>query len=139
METTTKFNSDGTINKGEISDGYHTFNELYEHRAVLLASLMHVLDTTAINADCWISDLHSDGTMFDGMFIAGITINTVGNEVTLTYHIENDQRHLFEGINHIERAPIWDGSTPADGLEYLKNNLIEYIRSGEYDTANNDE
>ena len=32
--------------RGAISDGYHTFNKLYEHRCVLFAALVNLIQET---------------------------------------------------------------------------------------------
>lgn len=37
MEQVARCLVDGAVAMGEVSDGYHTFNELYYHRAVLFA------------------------------------------------------------------------------------------------------
>ena len=59
---------------GEVSDGYHTFNELYDHRAILFSVICNQ------NSDiAWKSKLHEDGTMYDGMFIVGM--NIPGNKI----------------------------------------------------------
>lgn len=62
--------------KDLVSDGYHSFKELYDHRIKLFVALCNVLENwdTEIGhpSQCWKSKLHSDGTMFDGWFIAGI-------------------------------------------------------------------
>lgn len=55
------------LETGELSDGYHTFNELYYHRAVLFSVICNQNKDIA-----WKSKLHSDETMYDGMFIVGI-------------------------------------------------------------------
>ena len=58
-----------------VSDGYHTFKELYEHRVVLFVALITALTQQEYhpsNKICWKSKKHSDGTMYDGWFIAGI-------------------------------------------------------------------
>lgn len=52
---------------GNTSDGYHTFNELYHHRAVLFSVIVAKFADRA-----WKSKLHADGTMYEGMFIVGI-------------------------------------------------------------------
>ena len=54
-------------NIGEFSDGYHTFNELYHHRAVLFCKICELFPELA-----WKSLLHDTGDMYDGMFIVGI-------------------------------------------------------------------
>lgn len=106
-----KYNNDGSCNLGDVSDGYHTFNELYEHRTILFACLCKTFRPDLV----WKSDLHSDGTMYDGMFIVGIKTEFG----TVTYHIENKYKSLFKSIKSLDKAPEWDGSTPKDGLEYL--------------------
>lgn len=52
---------------GNTSDGYHTFDELYHHRAVLFSVIVENFATRA-----WKSKLHADGTMYEGMFNVGI-------------------------------------------------------------------
>lgn len=116
-----KYNSDGTPNLGHISDGYHTFDELYEHRTVLLASLMTIIQNNDCGCNCWRSNFHSDGTMYDGMFIVGIATSSG----TVTYHIENEYKYLFSNILELPKAPDWDGSTPQQGLEKLIKSIIK--------------
>lgn len=63
---------------GDLSDGYHTFNELYHHRALLFATICN------LNPDkAWKSMKHHDGTMYDGMFIVGIE-TTLGRQHIIT-------------------------------------------------------
>ena len=53
--------------KDMISDGYHTFGELYFHRMVLSSIVFNTYKDKS-----WKSKLHSDGTMYDNYFIVGI-------------------------------------------------------------------
>ena len=97
---------------GKVSDGYHTFDELYEHRHVLFLSLMAVRSGSA-----WLSRLHDDGSSLDGWFVAGIILPT-GD---ISYHLPNRfwdiaRRH---GVRELEYAPKWDGHKSADVLERL--------------------
>ena len=48
-------------NKGDLSDGYHSYNELYKHRMILFSIICNQNHEVA-----WKSLLHHDGTMFDG-------------------------------------------------------------------------
>ena len=89
---------------GETSDGYHTFNELYHHRAVLFAALQKAYPDKS-----WKAKFHSNGTMFDNMFIAGIDTP----EGTYTYHLEMNEWDIFT-CKEIEFAPEWDGHMPDD-------------------------
>lgn len=90
---------------GLIKDGYHTFNELYDHRAKLFA----VIVNNGNIKKSFKSKLHYDGTMYDGMFIVGI--NTP--EGCFTYHCKLEYWDLFR-CAEVERAPEWDGHTSDD-------------------------
>lgn len=89
---------------GDVSDGYHTFNELYNDRCVLFAVICNTYKDVS-----WKSWLHSDGSMFNDYFIVGIT--TV--EGSFTYHYHKSKWDLFE-VNVLDNAPVWDGHTAAD-------------------------
>lgn len=89
---------------GTTSDGYHTFDELYHHRTVLFAALC-----AAYPLRSWKSKKHSDGSMFEGMFICGI--NTPYGPAT--YHIDLKFWEMFD-CHEIKNAPEWDGYTPDD-------------------------
>lgn len=105
------------MNTGELSDGYHTFNELYEHRHALFLSLMSCLPDHS-----WYSPRHDDGSSYDGWFIAGIDLlpGVIG---TITYHLPERllEKVKLTGAMHLEKAPRWDGHTPNDVVERLYN------------------
>ena len=63
---------------GETSDGYHTFNELYHHRAVLFSVIVKAFEDKA-----WKSRKHHDGTMYDGMFIVGVETPYASSNIPL--------------------------------------------------------
>jgi hypothetical protein len=86
------------------SDGYHTFNELYYHRMILFSVICNQNKDKA-----WKSMLHSDGSMFDGYFIAGITTP----EGNYTYHIEKKYWDKFD-VPILSVAPEWDGHVASD-------------------------
>lgn len=97
---------------GAISDTFHTFDELYDHRTILFLALLKEAD----HDKGWYSLKHSDGSMFDGMFIAGFETP----DGTITYHVENKYLPLFEKyVRYIPQAPEWDGHTPDDVLVRL--------------------
>ncbi len=95
---------------GETSDGYHTFNELYHHRAVLFSVIVATFGERA-----WKSKLHADGTMYDGMFIVGI--ETPDGQAT--YHYDIDPYWDLFRCTELERAPEWDGHTPNQAIERI--------------------
>ena len=96
---------------GSTSDGYHTFDELYEHRTVLFSVICNSHTDLA-----WKSRHHHDGTMFDDMFIVGIQ-TPAG---PCTYHCENRYWELFR-VPELERAPEFDGHTPEDVLVRIQS------------------
>lgn len=96
--------------RGEVSDGYHTFNELYHHRAVLFSVICNDHPNLA-----WKSKLHADGSMFDGMFIVGIETP----DGPATYHYYLDPYWDMFNVLELERAPEWDGHTPAQAIERI--------------------
>lgn len=101
--------------KGEISDGYHTFNELYEHRHILF---LHALMANRNKA--WRSKYHSDGKMMAGWFIAGLETE-LGQA---TYHLPERMWALFGGIKEVPTAPEWDGHTSDDVLVRIREDAI---------------
>lgn len=104
-----------TKETGSISDGYHTFDELYYHRTALFASLISLLPYH----QTFKSKLHYDGTMYDGFFIAGI----LTNEGWATYHCENKWWPLFK-CRELTHAPKWDKSTPSDNIHWIMDEFL---------------
>ena len=95
---------------GDLSDGYHTFNELYHHRAILFSVICNMMPDKA-----WKSKLHDTGDMFDNMFIVGI--ETPNGQATYHYDI-NPYWDMFK-VKELERAPKWDGHTAQDAIERI--------------------
>ena len=91
---------------GEVSDGFHTFNGLYEQRMILFAALVKAYKDKA-----WKSYRHEDGEYCfgGGWFIVGIDTP----EGSYTYHYENKYWNMFDCID-LPRAKHWDGHTEAD-------------------------
>ena len=97
----------------EISDGYHTFTELYDHRITLYISLCRKIRDN----DVWRSQIHSDGSNFDGWFILGIGKLSGGQ---ITYHIPNERWEETNFAETLEKAPEFDKHTSQDVLERIK-------------------
>lgn len=107
------FNLPEGITTGQISDGYHTFDELYAHRVRLFSTLMRAHPDKS-----WWSFKHHDGSVWDGWIIAGI--DTPAG--TATYHLPVTEIEFFdEGVRQLRRGKEWDGHTAADVLERLKS------------------
>lgn len=103
---------------GEVSDGFHTFNELYEHRIALFIAL-----AVSHGDIAWRSMKHEDGTMFEGWFIAGMHLPT-GD---ISYHLpDKDWDKLTGYVETLPKAPTWDGHTPADVVKRLNEWVADY-------------
>lgn len=101
---------------GSTSDGYHTFDELYEHRIVLYMALCRKM--WALYTPVWMSRKHSDGSEFAGWFVLGIHTET-GKQIT--YHLPDRFWGEAKGYaNVLEKAPDYDGHTASDVLERIK-------------------
>lgn len=98
-------------NPGKISDGYHTFDELYAHRIMLFICLMNCNKSIS-----WKSRLNSDGSHWEGWFVAGM--NLPSGQVT--YHISDQFWNLLNDIRVLEKGE-WDGHTSEDVLRRLNN------------------
>ena len=95
---------------GEISDGYHTFNELYHHRAVLFSVVCNMHKDLA-----WKAKSHDDGTMYANMFIVGIQTP----EGQATYHYDVNPYWNMFNCKALDFAPKWDGHTPSQAIERI--------------------
>lgn len=95
---------------GNLSDGYHTFNELYHHRAILFSVICNSIPDKA-----WKSKLHDTGDMYDGMFIVGIETP----EGQATYHYDIEPYWDMFKVKELEKAPKWDGHTPQEAIERI--------------------
>jgi hypothetical protein len=97
---------------GSTSDGYHTFDELYEHRHALFLNLMAMLYEEA-----WYSRKHNDGSEMEGWFIAGINLPTG----TISYHMPDRlyDAAMNTGATQMPCAPEWDGHKSGDVVRRL--------------------
>lgn len=92
------------VDIGRVSDGYHTFDELYYHRMILFAVICNTYKDKA-----WKSWKHHDGTMYDDYFIVGVFTP----DGDYSYHYHKDYWDLFE-VDEYDMAPEWDGHKPSD-------------------------
>jgi hypothetical protein len=101
----------------QVSDGYHTMDELYEHRIILFITLCFTLwNLTQTNYEVWRSELHNDGSKFGGWFILGIN-KEKGEQIT--YHLPLKYWEKTDFAETLEKAPEFDGHTSGDVLERL--------------------
>jgi hypothetical protein len=111
------------IEMGEISDGYHTFNQLYDHRCVLFIVLAkQIALASQMTGDkytrklpkvwYWVEDEESE------WFLMGIGVDP-GEQ--MTYHLNVKflpQVSMFAA--KMQDKPEFDGHTSDDVLERLK-------------------
>lgn len=103
----------------DISDGYHTFGELYEHRMLYNAAFCKIAKELKSNEiKCFKSNKHSDNTpCFDGTwFIVSMELPTG----QISNHYKKEYFDLFD-VQYVPNAPIWDGHTTQIALERLKS------------------
>lgn len=102
----------------EVSDGFHTFGELYDHRTALFMAFLK-----SRSSESWMSKRHCDDSFWKGWFVAGTTLPS-GD---ITYHLDIKYWDILKRANVLvlDKAPTWDRHTSADVLhrifEYVKN------------------
>lgn len=89
----------------KMSDGYHTFADLYEQRLILSAAL------AKNNPHAWKSKRHEDGSVpfGGGWFVMGFDTD----EGCYTYHYELKDWDLFQ-CEELDKGKPWDGHTSKD-------------------------
>lgn len=111
-----------------VSDGYHTFGELYEHRIQLWIAVCRLWDEFKSQSQwktaegrkyyAWRSLKHSNGSSYEGWFLLGI-ITKEGKQ--LSYHLPISKWDECEFATTKELAPEFDGHTSDDVLNRLKD------------------
>ena len=113
---------------GEVSDGWHTFNDLYHFRMLYNAALFNELNAHHSGLDIHKSWRHSDGELCfgkDNYFVVVAQLPT--GQITNHYH--GMYWDLFQ-IPERERAAEYDGHSPLDVMERLE----EFIKGkGNYE------
>lgn len=107
----------------KMSDGYHTFADLYEQRLILSAAL------AKNNPHAWKSKRHEDGSVpfGGGWFIMGFDTD----EGCYTYHYELKDWDLFQ-CKELNKGKPWDGHTSKDVRRLLSipSSDVEPVRHG---------
>ena len=108
----------------DVSDGFHTFRQLYYQRMMLFATIVKQNKDKA-----WKSLRHEDGELcfVGGWFIVGIDTP----EGSYTYHYEDNFYSLFD-CTELDRAKHWDGHTEEDVTRLLsleQEPILDKIRA----------
>lgn len=95
----------------DVSDGFHSFRQLYYQRMILFAAIVKQNKDKA-----WKSLRHEDGKLCfgGGWFIVGIDTP----EGSYTYHYEDNYFSLFD-CKELEYGKHWDGHTEKDVTRLL--------------------
>jgi len=122
------FQGDNTL---EVTDSHHTMEELYEHRHRLFLALVKIYDNYMTPMDCrikcWKSDIHDDGSKYEGWFILGMTVtqprmtfdpNEKDIIFDISYHLPMKYWHIAN-VRELAKAPPYDGYTSKNILERL--------------------
>ena len=101
----------GVAEIDDLSDGFHTFRQLYYQRMMLFAIIVKQNKDKA-----WKSLRHEDGELCfgGGWFVVGIDTP----EGSYTYHYEDNYFSLFDCVE-LERGKHWDGHTEKDVTRLL--------------------
>lgn len=94
---------------GQVSDGYHTFAELYDHRCLIWMNLLLANKNQAFKT--WMDD---KGAKMEGWFIAGM--NTEHGQIT--YHLP-EELWSFLNIAEVVQNADYDGHTSKDTVKRL--------------------
>lgn len=116
-------------NVEKMSDGYHTFADLYEQRLILSAAL------AKNNPHAWKSKRHEDGSVpfGGGWFIMGFDTD----EGCYTYHYELKDWDLFQ-CKELGKGKPWDGHTSEDVRRLLSIPAADVapVRHGRWEPGN---
>ena len=111
----------------DTSDGWHTFKELYHHRALLFSVIV-----SNYRDLCWKSKRHHDGKLLDWNFIVGI--DTPWGQAS--YHYGMDYWDLFD-CKVLERAPYYDGYSANESVARIA--MMSELARPTPETCNNNE
>jgi len=112
----------GVAEIDDLSDGFHTFRQLYYQRMMLFAVIVKQNHDRA-----WKSLRHEDGELCfgGGWFIVGIDTP----DGSYTYHYEDNYWSLFDCVE-LERGKHWDGHTEKDVTRLLSLQVVPDINVG---------
>ena len=119
---------DDTNKTDDISDGYHTFDELYYQRMMLTKTVALAAINKFDEDTVYRSRLHSDGTMYKDFFI--VVFNTPEGNFSYHYHIM--YWGVFDFLKELPNAEEFDGHTWKDvtRLQSFFNGRMHYGLTG---------
>lgn len=110
------------LDSSYISDGYHTFDELYEARCLLFVALIQTGKFPS-----WKASANHDGQKWDGWFVAGIFPED-GRQIT--YHLPDKYWDRLDVEAH-DINPYYDGHDSNEVLHRLNDlTFVDKPRQG---------
>lgn len=110
------------LNIQDVSDGYHTFSELYEFRMMYNAALFN--EWAALG----LFEVHKSFKHYDGEFCFGggwFIVVAMLPRGQITNHYKNDYWNLFNVPVEGKALHEYDGHTPKDALDRLKSVTVK--------------
>lgn len=111
---------------GSVSDGLHTFDELYEFRMLYNAAYFNLLaskrDMPVKRPKPVKSKRHSDGQLCFGGGWFVVVVQLPDGQISNHYPLKDWD--LFQ-IDEVERAPEFDGHTAQDVAQILRKDLLD--------------
>lgn len=110
--------------RAQLSDGFHSFEELYETRNALFVALCAAISAAygeyifSGNDFLWRSKRHPNGVELEGYFLAGINQES-GRQIS--FHLPIEMWDDFPHNDILDKAPPFDGHTTKDVIERLKD------------------
>jgi hypothetical protein len=88
----------------EISDGYHTFTELYDHRIALFLLSISLLKRLKSELRIWYANSEEDG-----WYIVGIDVER--GKKTISYHLPISTKEYLDrwNVEYLDTLPPFDG------------------------------
>lgn len=111
------------VAKETISDGYHTFKELYQQRATLWRFICsYHFNQFNSKYTVYKCKNHYDGSSYDGMFLS-LIIGPDGEQ--MSFHLDMSLWESTAGLE-FDNSPVeWDGHTPKDVMDRLEKLIVE--------------
>jgi hypothetical protein len=104
------------VDTNKVSDGFHTFEQLYEHRIELWIALCKQVKKENY-FPVWKTYTHSDGTTWPGWFLLGM-YDVKG--LQMTYHLPEKYWKRLKSIPTLRKAPEFDGHTSDNVIKRLQ-------------------
>ncbi len=122
--------------RSQLTDGYHSFEELYSHRNTLFMCVINMITLGVSIPNFGVRTFKSrknfDGTAYDGWFLAGYINHNLEVSEQVTYHLPNNYWDKLI-VNEIyddnkECSYTFDGHTPQDVLDRLQERFSVNIK-----------